>query len=311
MFQVIATIFGALFGLAFGSFLNVCLSRWPTGESVVQPRSHCRRCDHTLAWWENIPLLSWILLGGRCRNCHFPIGWRYPLVELATAALWAFSVWRAFRGWSGLSEFLSPEYAIQNTVNLVFETLRPLILTWLLVALATLDLENFWLPDWLTVQGAALGLLFNLSHFALQWIMASTTPELMRDGIKQSQRHSISILILWWLPGVVVGPAIILLIRWLYRIIRHREGMGLGDVKLMALLGAWLGLPGALLTLILGAVLGAVTALVLLAIPAMRRGGKSWATTRLPLGTFLCIGGIVSFFWDGSIIHAYLRWAGL
>ncbi len=89
MIRILATLFAALLGLAFGSFLNVCLSRWPEGESVVSPRSHCRDCDHTLAWWENLPLVSWMALRGRCRKCGARISWRYPLVELIVGLLWA------------------------------------------------------------------------------------------------------------------------------------------------------------------------------------------------------------------------------
>ncbi|HUX27485.1 MAG TPA: prepilin peptidase, partial [Terracidiphilus sp.] len=94
MIRILGTILAALTGLAFGSFLNVCLSRWPEGESIVQPRSHCRQCGHTLAWWENIPLLSWLALRGRCRNCRAWIGWRYPLVEVTLGTLWAIAVWQ-------------------------------------------------------------------------------------------------------------------------------------------------------------------------------------------------------------------------
>src|SRR5208282_2595935 len=90
MIRILGTIFAGLVGLAFGSFLNVCLSRWPAGESVVKPRSHCRQCGRTLAWWENVPLVSWIALRGRCRSCKSWIGWRYPLVELSVAVLWAY-----------------------------------------------------------------------------------------------------------------------------------------------------------------------------------------------------------------------------
>src|ERR1035441_9281736 len=93
MIRILGTIFAGLLGLAFGSFLNVCLSRWPQGESIVKPRSHCRQCDHTLAWWENLPLVSWLALRGRCRSCHAWIGWRYPLVELAVGVLWATVAW--------------------------------------------------------------------------------------------------------------------------------------------------------------------------------------------------------------------------
>jgi leader peptidase (prepilin peptidase)/N-methyltransferase len=111
------------------------------------------------------------------------------------------------------------------------------------------------------------------------------------------------------LLGVFLAAGLVLLIRWLYKLIRKREGMGLGDVKLMAMLAAWLGLPGALLAFGLGAVLGSVAAFVLLAVPA--RDSESWAATKLPFGTFLCIGGIVSSLWGEQMIAAYLHWAGL
>jgi leader peptidase (prepilin peptidase)/N-methyltransferase len=103
---------------------------------------------------------------------------------------------------------------------------------------------------------------------------------------------------------------LILLIRWFYKLIRRREGIGLGDAKLMALLAAWLGLPGALLSLALAAFLGSLAALVVLAFPAARRGSESWTASKLPLGTFLCVGGIVSSLWGQPIMSAYLRWAG-
>src|SRR5580692_3367600 len=93
MIRILGTIFAGLLGLAFGSFLNVCLSRWPEGESVVKPRSHCRNCDHMLAWWENVPVVSWIVLRGRCRNCGTAISLRYPLVEFGVGVLWADVAW--------------------------------------------------------------------------------------------------------------------------------------------------------------------------------------------------------------------------
>ena len=93
MMRMLATVFAGLFGLAFGSFLNVCLSRWPHEESIVHPGSHCRQCQRTLAWWENIPVISWIALGGRCRTCRAWIGLRYPLVEISVAVLWATRNW--------------------------------------------------------------------------------------------------------------------------------------------------------------------------------------------------------------------------
>ena len=124
-------------------------------------------------------------------------------------------------------------------------------------------------------------------------------------------RLGLSSLAVEWLVGIAVAVGLILLIRWVYWLVRKQEGMGLGDAKLMALLAAWLGLPGAMLAFGLGVVLGAVVGIALLAMPAARRGQESWALSKLPLGTFLCIGGVVSGLWGERIIAAYLRLAGL
>jgi leader peptidase (prepilin peptidase)/N-methyltransferase len=289
MIRILGTIFAGLLGLAFGSFLNVCLSRWPAGESVVKPRSHCRQCSRTLACWENVPLASWIALGGRCRSCKSRIGWRYPLVELAVGVLWALQAWQ-FCSVMGLPNPPSIDIALADVMG-------RMIFYWLLVALAVLDAENLWLPDWITYPGIVLGFLFALFLGPLDdsWWSWGYTATLA------AQRDLLAILI-------VAG--FILLIRFVYWLIRRSEGIGLGDAKLMALLAAWLGLPQALLAFGIGVILGALAAVVLLVLPSARRGSESWAMSKLPLGTFLCIGGIVSSLWGQPILAAYLRWAG-
>jgi leader peptidase (prepilin peptidase) / N-methyltransferase len=290
MLRILGTIFAALLGLCFGSFLNVCLSRWPTGESIVHPRSHCRDCARTLAWWENIPLVSWIALRGRCRTCGTWISIRYPLVEAAVAILWAFVV----------STNL-PEIPGSPSLIFVVETLSEMALCLLLVALAVLDAEHLWLPDRLTLPGTALGFLVFMvrlkmrSDVVLDFYGARGVQSrlLIQKGLNQ-------------VLGIAIAAAIILLIRFLYQLIRRREGLGLGDAKLMAMLAAWLGLPGALLSLFLGVVLGALFAVTALAARS-RRSEVPWAIVQLPLGTFLCIGGIVSALWGQQIIDSYLR----
>jgi leader peptidase (prepilin peptidase) / N-methyltransferase len=287
MLRILGTIFAALLGLCFGSFLNVCLSRWPAGESIVHPRSHCRACARTLAWWENIPLVSWIALGGRCRTCGSSISIRYPLVEAAVGVLWAITAWQSagdsFERLTGQA-FPYAGFAI---------LLLKLTFIWLLVALSVLDAEQFWLPDLLTIPGIFLGLL----EVALTYSLARRFFIMSRGSLY---------VVLVWVGGILVCAAIILLIRWIYWLIRRREGLGLGDAKLMAMLAAWLGLPGALLSLFLGVVLGALFAVAAL-LTHSRRGEGSWATAQLPLGTFLCIGGIVSALWGEQILAAYFR----
>jgi len=293
MIRLLATIFAALFGLAFGSFLNVCLSRWPAGESVVKPGSHCRNCNHTLSWWENLPLLSWIILSGRCRNCKTAITWRYPLVELAVAVLWGIATWQwAGPSFEGFILRASPWAAL---CLLAFK----LVFYWILIALVFLDAENLWLPDRLTLPGTLFGVVKVLF-------------ELWLAGRFFILNHGLVFAAVSLFGGILAAAALILLIRWLYKLIRHREGIGLGDAKLMALLAAWLGLPGALLAFALGAVIGAITALALLILPRKPQAdAPTWAATKLPLGTFLCIGGIISALWGQPILNAYLHWAGL
>jgi leader peptidase (prepilin peptidase) / N-methyltransferase len=297
MIRILGTVFAGLLGLAFGSFLNVCLSRWPEGESVVGPRSHCRDCDHVLAWWENVPLLSWLALRGRCRECYALIGWRYPLVEFAVAALWTTVAWDLF---GRLADPGIPSTFVYTA--LVIATGK-MALYWLLVALAFLDVESFWLPDRLTYPGIILGFLNFLTVAAL----GTLSP--MNDTM-ETMRHAVGRTAVSSLLSILAAAGLVLLIRWIYWLIRRREGMGLGDAKLMALLAAWLGLPGALFAFALGVVLGAAVALSLLVIPSARNRPGSWFASKLPLGTFLCIGGVISSLWGESIIAAYLRWSG-
>jgi leader peptidase (prepilin peptidase)/N-methyltransferase len=289
MIRILATGFAGLLGLAFGSFLNVCLSRWPAGESIIAPRSHCRACDHELAWWENLPLVSWVALRGRCRGCGAWIGWRYPLVELAVGALWAFSAW------GSMPVAPDPALPVAAIILPLAAGIARMILLWMLVALAVLDAENLWLPDILTLPGIFLGLAFTTAREQFGYHF---------DAPPRPVRALLAAVL-----AAAIAAALILLIRWVYRLIRHREGIGLGDAKLMAMLAAWLGLPGALLAFGMGAILGALAAVVLLAVPGARTNAESWATSKLPLGTFLCIGGIVSALWGQPTIDAYLRWA--
>ncbi|HMG85695.1 MAG TPA: prepilin peptidase [Terracidiphilus sp.] len=288
MIRILGTILAALLGLAFGSFLNVCLSRWPAGESVVKPRSHCRNCGRTLAWWENIPLLSWLALRGHCRTCKVKIGWRYPLVELAVSVLWALSAWISIPDFPLLP--VAEKEAIAGAVAMM-------ILGWLLIALAILDAENLWLPNFLTYPGIIVGIV-------LTSIFSAIGNEFFRPA------HPMYFF--WERAGSAAAAAsVILLIRWTYWLVRHREGIGLGDAKLMAMLGAWLGLSGALLSFAIGVLLGAVFALVVLAVPAARRESDTWLLSKMPLGTFLCVGGIISALWGQPLIAAYLHLVGL
>jgi len=278
--QLAGIIFALLFGLAFGSFLNVCLTRLPEEESVVAPRSHCRNCDHNLSWWENLPLLSWILLRGRCRSCRNWIGLRYPLVELAVGLLWA-GCWFAFS-----PPLFTQEPTSIATPNLVAGALTQVvgsqILCWMLVALAVLDLENFWLPDLITLPGIALGFIYTL----------------LRSWSSSTLARPINLVDTAWqsLLAILGGAGLILLIRLVYWVVRRQEGMGLGDAKLMAMLGAWLGLIGSMECFALSVFAASAAALVWLAVLKILRSTENWTKIPLPLGSFLCFAAVFEVF---------------
>jgi leader peptidase (prepilin peptidase) / N-methyltransferase len=297
-----ATIAGLL-GLACGSFLNVCLTRWTSGESVVSPRSHCRACGRSLRWWENIPLASYLFLGGRCRTCGVAIGIRYPIVELSVGCTWAIATWQQLPalylpGWTRISIF-----------DADFFGLVKMLLSYLLVALAVLDAEHLWLPDKLTLGGALLGLPLSLARFGVHLIWRLPLHWSFQSGLASHRAHLYDAFLLW-LFGMLAIPAAILSIRWAYRLFRGREGIGVGDVKLLLMLAVWIGFSHTLLALMLGILLGFVTAVLMLFRRSSRKTLEAWAAAKLPFGTFLCIGGIVSALWGGDIIRAYLSLAG-
>jgi leader peptidase (prepilin peptidase)/N-methyltransferase len=283
MTHILASMFAGLLGVCFGSFLNVCVSRWPEGESIVRPGSHCRSCWRTLAWWENLPLASWMVLRGRCRTCGERISWRYPLVELAVGVLWAAAAWQALgTALTAAEPMLLYAALVRIAGSFVFY--------WLMVALAVLDAEHLWLPNMLTLPGVAAGFLFTAGYGAIHGRALSAA------------EHA--------LLAIACAAAAMWMIRWTYRLIRGREGLGLGDVKLMALLAAWLGASGALVAFGLSAGLGLLAALVVLARSAAKGNASAWMTQKLPLGTFLCVGGAISALFGREILAAYLHWAG-
>ena len=299
MVRLAAIISAGVLGLAFGSFLNVCVSRWPEGESAIKPRSHCRSCGRTLAWWENLPLLSWLALRGHCRSCKAPIGWRYPLVELAVAAFWAFTAWQIFV-WapelkSGAVSYAGAEALAEGVAQMIF--------FWLLVALAVLDKEHLWLPDRLTLPGIGLGLALALTR-------ASITAVMLWHGDIGAWEHFAGTAAGTWFLGAMISGGVVMVIRLVYNFFRGEEGMGFGDVKLMAMLGGWTGMTGGLLALGIGAVAGAATVLVARLFSRKRTPDENWWLSQVPFGTFLCLGGVASALWRVPIIAAYQSWAG-
>jgi leader peptidase (prepilin peptidase)/N-methyltransferase len=251
---VIEALLAFLFGLLIGSFLNVCIYRWPLDLSVVRPRSHCIACQKTIAWYDNIPVLSYLVLRGRCRHCGARIDLRYPLVELLTALLFFLFVWRLGVSLAGL---------------------KMCVFGAIVVALIFSDLEERILPDQLTLGGIAAG-------FAFAFFVP--VPQSVAQLFLSGRAGSVAEAAL----GAIVPTSILWLAGWLYQRVRHREGLGLGDVKLIAMVGSFLGLSGALLTLVVGSLAGSI-----IGYTYIKLQGKDPATYELPFGTFLGAAALV------------------
>jgi leader peptidase (prepilin peptidase)/N-methyltransferase len=235
-------------GLCVGSFLNVVIARVPEGRSIVSPGSACPLCGGPIMWFDNIPLVSYALLRGRCRRCGAPISPRYPIVELVTGLLFVLAGWER-----GLGSDLVPA----------------LVLLAALVAITAIDLDRQLIPDVISLPGIAVGLLLST---------ITGRP--------------------WWLDslvGVLGGGGIFFLI-----IVASRGGMGGGDMKLGAMLGAFLGWKLVLVAILLAVLAGGAVGIGLL---ALRRKGRKDA---VPFGPFLALGGVVSLFWGGPLLEWYL-----
>lgn len=279
------------FGLITGSFLNLCIHRLPRGISIVTPRSRCPQCRHEISAWENLPVVSWLFLRGRCRGCGQRIPVRYPLTELACGA--AFSL--------AAAQFGTGVLFVKFTFFLIS-----------IVLLVATDVETRQLPDEVTLGGLVVGLAF--AWWAPPVSAHAGTagwPALLSAGI-----------------GAIVGGGLLWLVGAAYRLWRGREGMGMGDVKMMAMTGAFLGPLLALLTLILASVLGASVGVLLslLLLPqrlrrARRRGvpwGTAWQSARLstqvyfsrlqiPFGVFLGIAALLAWFRGELLWRWYLQ----
>jgi leader peptidase (prepilin peptidase)/N-methyltransferase len=242
----------AALGLIAGSYLNVVIHRLPRGLSTVLPRSSCPACGTPIQARDNVPLLSFLLLGGRCRACRAPIPWRYPLVEAAAALLFV---------------------ACLERFGLALAAAAAALFCCLMIALCLIDLEHLILPDRLTLPGIAAGLAVQ------RWLPWGS----LRGA----------------LAGAVLGAAVLLAIWAAWYLIRREEGMGLGDAKMLALIGAFLGWRAVLVALFIASFAGAATGLAL-----VWRGGAGMKT-QLPFGSFLALGGIVALFAGRAIAGWY------
>jgi len=253
-------VLGGLFGLLIGSFLNVCIYRWPRDLSVVTPRSRCPECERQIAWYDNIPILSYVLLRGRCRSCAARISWRYPLVELVTAIAFAAFLWQ---------------------YGPTLEGLKYCLFAAMLIGLVFADLETLILPDEFTIGGLFAGVAFSF------WVKTpDATFSILADLAGIDLKPWLSSAFEALLGGLV--PALALwLIGWLFEKIRHKEGLGFGDVKMIAMVGAFLGIRGVLFTVIVGSLLGSV-----IGIAWIRLKRRDAATEQLPFGSFLGVAAL-------------------
>ncbi len=293
-------------GLLLGSFLNVCISRLPRGESIVHPRSHCPHCGHPIRWQDNFPLLSWLVLRGRCRDCRQPISWRYPAVELATGMWFAVSVAVL---WHGLLHH-APNAPASATARLLLDGAGVLLLGFGLIGLMVMDWQTHTLPDAFTLTGAALGFLLVCAQAVFYAPGEGDIHFTPRHSLRMSSPGSFAAkgdvfltgteaLVLGRLVAILGAAGVLLLIRATYKALRGREGMGLGDAKLMAMIAAFLGFGDAMLSFFLGMIACASYALYLLA----RR--RATAATKLPLGSFLAAGGLLTALVGEAILTWY------
>ena len=257
-------------GASFGSFLNVCVGRWPKDLSVVRPRSRCPRCGHEIAWYDNVPIASWLALGGKCRGCGLAISPVYPLVEFVVALGWL----------AALVQFGPTLTAIRVAV---FGTI--------LLGVMLTDAVAYVIPDGFTA-------------FGLAWAIVLALFAYVRDDPSLFAGPGNAVL------GACVGAGAIAIVGWIGEMLLKKEAMGFGDVTLMAMVGAHLGPGRSLLTIFLGAAIGAVTFLgVVLPLShwRARRLGSAPEPPLVPFGVFLAPGAMIALFAGEALIRWYLH----
>jgi leader peptidase (prepilin peptidase) / N-methyltransferase len=303
-------LIGFLVGLLFGSFLNVCIARLPEHESIVRPGSRCMACGHAVRWYDNVPLLSWVVLRGRCRDCKAWISWRYPAVELAVA-LWLTIFGRHLYElyWFIHTVDFGPTAAVYWDDNLP-SLIGFAVLGFLLIGLMVMDWRTQRLPDAFTLTGIAIGLVLvcvraffltpgegdivlNTSH---QLRLASPGSFTAQGNVFLTGTEA---LIMGRVAAVAGAALMLLLVRWIYKALRKRDGMGMGDVKLLAMIAAFLGFGQSVLALFAGVIAASVYGVVLLA------RGKAGGETKLPFGSFLAAGGLFAALFGQKIVDWY------
>lgn len=270
--------FAFVIGASVGSFLNVCIGRWPHDESVVAPRSRCPRCGHAIAWYDNIPIVSWLLLRGKCRGCALPISMQYPVVELLVGLMWVAAVM-----------YFGPTLA----------ALRVAVFSTIMLGIAVTDARHYLIPDGFTVFGLAF------------IVVTSLVAAFRGDAAPFATPYDA-------LVGACAGAGAIAIVGWLGEVAFKREAMGFGDVTLMAVVGAAVGPARALLVLFLGAALGAITFLAVVYPYTRLRGAARSEQMDLeletpvrtlpevPFGVFLAPAAVAALIWGDRFMSWYL-----
>lgn len=249
----IQQVFVFILGCCLGSFFNVVIYRLPAKLSIVQPGSHCPQCSRPIAFYDNIPLISYLILMGKCRHCRAPISFRYPMVEALTGTI-------------ALLLFQQYGFSMQLLGESIFVSL--------LILIAFIDLDTFTIPNILSLPGIAAGLAFSFLTPRLSW----------QDS----------------LLGILLGGGFLYAVAVAYQFFRRQEGLGGGDIKLLAMIGAFLGSAGVLFTIMLASVVGAMAGI------AVMRRTRAGLTAMVPFGPFLSLGAICYLVWGQSLVHWYV-----
>ena len=252
-FYCFALLVSFILGSVVGSFLNVCIFRIPAGESVVAPRSHCPSCGSSIKWFQNIPLLSYLLLCGKCAQCKASISIRYPMVEIMTGGLFMI---------------------VLHSFGLQWATLVYWLLVSTLVVITFIDLDHQIIPDVISLPGIVIGFLCS---FAIPWVSWSDS-----------------------LLGILLGGGSLWLVAVLYEFLTKKEGMGGGDIKLLAMLGAFLGWKAILPIIFISSLIGSLVGVPLMLLK------KADSKLAIPFGPFLALGAVIYLFWGPKLIAWYL-----
>ena len=248
------SIASIIFGAVIGSFLNVCILRLPKEESIVWPGSHCPHCNNPIKFYDNIPLVSYILLKGKCRHCHSPISFQYPLVEGITA-------------FASLILFMKFGPSLSYLFYFLFVAA--------LIVITVIDLYHQIIPDVISLPGIGVGLLASLMVPQITFFNS--------------------------LLGILLGGGSLFLVATLYQWLFKREGMGGGDVKLLAMIGAFMGWKAVILTILLSSLIGSITGIIMMVLK-----GKDFKYA-IPFGPFLSLGAVIALFYGSSLMDWYLR----